>query len=242
MNNMKQLLPYIGILVVAVGLVGCADPTAKIQESNPTKGKELKDYSPMALAGVHKDMTKSMADPTRLAMIINATSRYGHRQDPFALDQSEINFDKSQAAEKIYIDGGSFGSLYELPDSKVPGEGVQPEPQPYRRLSGILIGDSVLAILEENGKSTIIRPGMMIPDTNWRVVSIDKDKAVLRREGNTLPREVEVRLEIGFPTGGGSSNPGGNPGGNPGAPGGGPSSAGNGSGNVGQGGRGRGAD
>ena len=81
----------------------------------------------------------------------------------------------------------------------MPGEGVQVEPQPYRRLSGILIGDSVLAILEEGGKSTIVRPGMMIPDTNWRVVSIDKDKAILRREGPQLPHEVEVRLEVGMP-------------------------------------------
>ena len=50
----------------------------------------------------------------------------------------------------------------------------------------------------------------MIPDTNWRVISIDRDKAILRREGSTrLPREVEVRLEVGLPFQGGNGGFGG---------------------------------
>ncbi len=218
-NN--SYLALFGIAAIGFSLVGCKDPNDDLQVTNPTAPKQSKDFAATAPAGVKKDITKSM-DPNRLKGIIAMTARFGHRSNPFAMSSDEIAFDKMQAAEKIVIDGGQFGELYDLPESKLPGEGIVVEQQPYRRLSGILIGDSVLAILEENGKSTIIRPGMLIPDTEWRVVSIDRDKAILRREGDRLPKEVEVRLEIGIPgtsgssfsNGGGAGGPGGGPAGN----------------------------
>lgn len=219
MKNVRNSVIALSLSAFALALVGCANPNDQLQETNPTAGKMEKDYSPTAAAGVQKDITKSM-DPKRLAAVVAAAARFGPgRANPFALKSDEVAFDQSQAAEKVYIEGGNFGALYQLPESKLPGEGVQVEEQPYRRLSGILIGDSVLAILEDNGKSTIIRPGMMIPDSNWRVVSIDRDKAILRRDGNVLPKEVEVRLEIGMPSSGGNTGNAG-PGGGPGMPGG----------------------
>ncbi|MBS1703375.1 MAG: hypothetical protein JST12_17060 [Armatimonadetes bacterium] len=215
-KNSTSLL-ILGSIVVGVGMVGCADPNADLVTTTPSGGKMSKDYVPMAAAGISKDISKSQ-DPKRLATLVSSTVRFGHRTNPFALDAGEVAFDQAQAAEKIVIDGGSFGQMYQLPEDKLPeGAGVPVEPQPYRRLSGILIGDSVLAILEEEGKSTIIRPGMRIPDTEWRVVSIDRDKAILRRDGNTLPKEVEVRLEVGLPGANGvPSGPGPSQGGFPG--------------------------
>lgn len=209
-------------VIGAIGLVGCADPNKNIQPTTPIGGRESKDYTPTAMAGVSKDITKS-TDIGRIKPYIASTVRFGHRSNPFALNGEEISFDRAQASERIVIEGGSFGELYQLPDDTLPV--AEPmEPQPYRRLSGILIGDSVLAIFEEGNKSTIVRPGMMIPDTNWRVISIDRDKLILRREGSTrMPREVEVRLEVGMPFQGG--NPGAGQQGQgrgPGAPGGGP--------------------
>lgn len=208
---MKNLLKSNSLFAMVIGcavLVGCADPNDKLEPKDPTASKETKEYVPMAAAGVGKDIAKSQ-DPNRYKPLILATSRFGHRSNPFALNKDEISFDMAQAQERITIEGGSFGSLYQLPDDK--NDAVIPvEAQPYRRLSGILIGDSVLAILEEGGKSTIIRPGMLIPGTDWRVISIDRDRAILRRDGNTLPKEVEVRLEIGFPSGvGGTGQQGG---------------------------------
>lgn len=214
----KTSFAIFGIAVIGFSLAGCKDPNDDLQVTNPTAPKQTKDFAATAAAGVKKDISKSM-DPNRLKGIIAMTARFGHRNNPFALSSDEIAFDKSQFAERIVIEGGNFGELYDLPESKLPGEGIVVEQQPYRRLSGILIGDSVLAILEENGKSTIIRPGMLIPDTDWRVVSIDRDKAILRREGDRLPKEVEVRLEVGIPgssgstfsNGGGQGGPGGGP-------------------------------
>jgi uncharacterized membrane protein YgcG len=216
-SNNKSL--YLLGLFVVLGLVGCADPNDKLEARTPVAGKQLKEYVPSAPAGVYKDITKSL-DPSRNNPYISSTVRFGRRNNPFALNADEKAFDVAQAAEKIFIEGGAFGSLYEVPEDRLPV--AEPmEPQPYRRLSGILIGDSVLAILEEGSKSTIVRPGMMIPDTSWRVISIDRDRAILRREGSTrLPREVEVRLEVGLPFQGGNSGQGGAPQG--GAPQGGP--------------------
>jgi hypothetical protein len=149
----------VATLVGCVVMIGCADPNAKLEPQDPTATKESKEYVPTAAAGVTKDISKSEA-VGRYRPYILSTSRFGHRSNPFALNSEEQAFDRAQAAEKIVIDGGAFGSLYTLPDDKL--DVAQPvEPQPYRRLSGILIGDSVLAILEEGGKSTIVRPGML---------------------------------------------------------------------------------
>ena len=200
--------------IAGVGLVGCADPNAQIAETTPSPGTQTKDYVPSALAGVTKDIKKS-EDYGRYKPYILSTARFSHRGNPFALNADEKAFDVAQASERIVIEGGSFGLLYEPPVDTLPN--AEPvEPQPYRRLSGILVGDSVLAILEEGGSSVIVRPGQLIPNTNWRVISIDLNKAVLRREGSTrLPREVEVKLEIGLPS---FQNPGGGSGGVGGAP------------------------
>jgi hypothetical protein len=64
------------------------------------------------------------------------------------------------------------------------------EPQPYRRLSGIVVGDSVLAliVMGDGAGPQIIRPGLRIPNSPWRVISIDEEQAVLRRDGDVLPR------------------------------------------------------
>ncbi|HLO97966.1 MAG TPA: hypothetical protein VK171_05165 [Fimbriimonas sp.] len=199
-------------------LTGCADPNASLVETSPSAGKKLEPYNPTAAAGIGKDVSKSL-DPGRLQSVIAATARFRPRANPFALNPSEKAFDKAQMAERFLSEDGNFGSQFEIIETAPPGEGEVPEPQPYRRLSGIVIGDAVLAIIEENGVSRVIRPGEMIPNTNWRVVSIDREKAILRRVGsNRLPREIEVRLETAPPSaltggGGGGAPIGGVPGG-----------------------------
>ena len=223
MNKNLRTVIAIGLASGSLLLVGCNDPNALIDPKLASRGKESKEYIPGAQAGVAKDIAKTM-DPGRLKPYIMNTSRFGRRSNPFALSSEEKAYDAAQASERLQIEGGAFNSLFEPP---VDTSGVvKPvEAQPYRRLSGILVGDSVLAILEEDGKSIIVRPGMLIPNTNWRVISIDRDRAILRREGSDLlPREVEVRLEIGFPTGGNGGGGNGPVGGRPGA-GGGPGDA-----------------
>jgi len=68
----------------------------------------------------------------------------------------------------------------------------------------------------------VIRPGSKIPNSDWTVESIDREKAVLVRGGNAEPHRIVVRLESPPPGmgGGGIGGPGaGGGGGFPGAPG-----------------------
>jgi hypothetical protein len=149
---------------------------------------------------------------------VTVAGRYGGpRSDPFSLKASERTFETFQNTERIVGEMGSWTVMFTPPVEKDPLAGVITEPQPYRRLSGIIVGDSVYAILDEgDGTPEIIRPGMRIPNSEWTVVSIDEEKAVLRRSGNKLPKQIIVRLES--PPGGVPSMGGGQPGGQPGGP------------------------
>lgn len=220
----KQMLGSIAALLAVTILTGCADPTKDLQDPLAGVAKKIDEIKPVAQAGVDKVVSKSMA-PDRLNGLIASTAKYGFRSNPFALSADEIKFDESQASERFLAEQGHFANSFELPEDK-DDIVAQEEAQPYRRISGIVIGDAVYAILEENGQSRIIRPGMQIPDSNWTVVSINRDEVKLRRPGNVQPNEVIVRLEVAPPGIGGAGaqgGPAGGPGRGPGNGGGAPS-------------------
>lgn len=127
-------------------------------------------------------------------LVASTSSKWGYSRDPFALMPAERKIDAEQTAERIVSSVG-FSNEYTPPED----EGEKPvyiEQQPYRRLSGVIIGDSVMAIIDMgNGKTEIVRPGQKIPNSVWTVVSIDEDKAVLSREGSVQPKRITVRLE-----------------------------------------------
>jgi hypothetical protein len=187
--------------------------TANAQKADKTP----KQYDAYSVAGVEKrsDQLGSSSDPTRVSSVIASASRFGRRSNPFALNKSEFAFDQEQATEKAFADSGNFGNEFEISVPKEP-EPVVEEPQPYRRLSGVVVGDAVYGILEENGTSKIIWPGARLEGTDWMVVSISEEGAVLKRSGNRRPRELTIRLETS-PFGGGSSGGGGAPAGGGGA-------------------------
>lgn len=96
---------------------------------------------------------------------------------------------------------------------------------PDRRVSGIMTGSGVFAILEQNGDSEIVKPGSVTQD-GYRVMSITSDTVRLqKKEGNVILTQTVPLTDIATgPTGmGGAGNrfgaPGGYPGGFPGAPG-----------------------
>lgn len=159
------------------------------------------------------------------------------RSDPFSLLPSEAKFEKDQLAESVVQQAGGFAFIYEEPPVK--DETPVMEPQPYRRIAGIVIADSVSALIDmADGKGfQIVHPGQQLGE--WTVVSIDEEKAVLRRGGNKLPRQIEVRLESPDPTRGGGS--GGGQGGNQGGNNQGGNRGGNRGGGPAQGGGGRGS-
>lgn len=222
-------------LAVLIGLAGCtpvenaaaqvgidvdgeppmpAGTTAPAGAARGT-GTSGSQFRPNVDAGIRVEVA---SDPTRLANLV-ASRRFGSRPDPFALLPAELAFERSQRAERFLQESGGWSIRYTPPEEETTQDTL--EPQPYRRLAGVLVGDTVSAILiMEDGRAEIVRPGMRIPNSEWTVASIDETRAVLTRTGNRLPRQIVVNLEsppaglgVGAPAGMGG------PTGLPGAPG-----------------------
>ena len=211
-------------LIVGFGLIGgCKGPSTPT-DTGGAPAATLSAPKVKFGADVGIPLDPQTADPAQLKNLY-ASLDVRPRQDPFSLSPQEKAYDREQESERLVQQGGTMSTMYEppLPPDDTP---AAEEPQPYRRVSGILVGDSVLAIIEMGeGSPVIVRPGQYVPNTPWFVVSIDEEKVVLRRTGNVNPKEITVRLEQRPPGmgGGGAAGPGagagqGGPG--PGAPGG----------------------
>jgi hypothetical protein len=97
-----------------------------------------------------------------------------------------------------------------VPSLRVASIGVQAPPeQPVqvrevadRRVSGIMSGDGVFAIIEQNGSSEIVKPGGTTSD-GYRVIAINDDSVKLqKREGNVIRTQIVQLSDIqtGGPT------------------------------------------
>ncbi|HLK13595.1 MAG TPA: hypothetical protein VKT78_02220 [Fimbriimonadaceae bacterium] len=220
-SNWISLSAAGGLLVVLGIAGGCKGPDTA-DAGAPVRVTPMPKIDYASDAGLPLD-TQS-ADPAKIKNLVHGMV-VNYRQDPFSLTPQEKAYDTEQATERLVQLGGNMQLDYIPPP---PPDDTPPamEPQPYRRVSGILVGDAVLAIIEMgDGKPEIVRPGMYVPGTPWYVVSIDEEKVVLRRAGNVNPKTISVRLEArppgggGAPGAGGGFGPGGGPNGPPGAPG-----------------------
>lgn len=226
MNLIMKKLSLCLVLAVAVVVTGCQESLPPL--SAPVVTLPPNNFDPNVDAGWGKGVV--VGDATLVANLKTRTSgnlgqSFAPRNDPFALLAEERAFESKQSAERVLSESGGWRFDYEAP---APVDDVEVlEPQPYRRLAGVIVGESVLALIDMgDGRLEIIRPGQRIPNSEWVVVSIDEDKAVLRRPGNRLPRQIVVRLEsppAGFGAGatgggGGAPAPGGAPGGRGGGP------------------------
>jgi hypothetical protein len=203
LKNMKWIA--FGLLSAAA-LTGCQSNQPFTPPASPQAAAV--DFKPNVDAGVPP------ATSAASIMTLAANKRFGNRPDPFSLLGLEKAWEEKMSAERLASEGGFFAPQYEPKEDEVV---VEPEePQPYRRLAGVLVGETVSAIIiMEDGRAELIRPGMMIPNSEWRVVSIDEEKAVLRR-ATKRPRTIVVRLEVdprgsggGFSGGGGGNQGGG---------------------------------
>ena len=203
-------------LLGAVALVGCNSPDVPpAQPTAPTIPDE-----PMALTSTAGVPLTAAATPVDIKTVASS-KRFEYRADPFALKSSERQYETEQEGLRVFGELGGFTVQFTPKEE----EAVQqdfPEPQPYRRLAGIVVGDSILALIDMgDGKGLqIIRPGQTIEGSEWRVASIDSEKAVLVRSGTRTPRRIIVKLEAPAfgttPSGGGAGFPGaGFPGGRP---------------------------
>ena len=207
-------------------LAGCArEPVMPTPFGSLTADLEREfaaEAPPPPLAGTPRDLKALSRDE----LIATAGVTRASRNNPFALFGEEISFQTGIRYENILgnlpqYEGFAFSPpMFVPPPVVTPTEMVEPEAQPYRRLSGVYFGDTVSAIIQmEDGKSYLIYPGSRVGDTEWYVESIDSEKATLVRSGNKVPKRIVVRLETppfgGAMEGGGGGAPagGGNPGG-----------------------------
>ena len=214
---MKKTARYAALgLVGAMLLVGCGGGSQSASGTSTTGAADARPVAASAkveipaLPGLEVPPLADAA-PALTADKNIVAARYGTaRPDPFALKPAEKAFEIEQNTNRLIGQMGSWTVEYVPEPEKSPTEGLVVEPQPYRRLSGIIVGDSVYAIMDSEGgqPAEILRPGMKVPNTDWEVASIDAEKAVLRRKGNKLPRTVTVRLETPPPGMGPQNNTG----------------------------------
>lgn len=202
MNLMTKRAFAASITIVAAAVfIGCGQqpapaPTTTTQTTDPGDAPTAFDFEalyreegidagvPISYGGEGSTDTYGLAQ----------ASTFVTRTNPFALLPQEYSFNREQWVERILQMQGGFSNYYVIrPD--VEDEPPVVEPTPAWRLSGIIIGDGISALLDMGpGEDLIIRPGTRIPDTEWVVVSITEEYAVLERGGNRLPRRFIVPL------------------------------------------------
>lgn len=176
--------------VLALLVVGCQENGQRYQPltlTNPQKPEpDLGDIK----AGV-----PPQAAPQHSLTDLVEEKNFRTRNDAFALMPIEVSFDQEQRTENLVSQHNYAMEVTLNPDQDETDRGPVVQPAPNWRLSGVIIGNGVLALLDTGARTYEIRPGMTVPGTNWRVKSIDSERAVLVREGNVLPKEFSVGLQ-----------------------------------------------
>jgi len=153
--------------------------------------EEVIPVTPVAGVAVKKRTVEGMPEGSAAYPRI----RYVARADPFSVLAVERAADERARQQQLLAMLGDF-QLFAEPKPKPVNPALIPvETQPYRRLSGIVRGEAVAAILEVPGVSdpVVVRPGDKVGE--WTVRSIDNEKLVLARSGDKRPNTVEVKLE-----------------------------------------------
>jgi hypothetical protein len=195
--------------LACMALAGCQQNTETYGPVTPTAARKPE-------LDLSADRGVPVPQPEQVDAVKLASSRsLGARPNPWALMPAEVAFDQSETSSRLLDSQGGF--VLEVVPTLDDPEDAAPvyEPVPNWRLSGVLIGSGVMALLDTGPTTYEIRPGMQIPGTEWRVVAIDSDRALLAREGNKLPKEFYVGLS-GPITGDGVTVAGGGTGGNAG--------------------------
>ena len=155
-----------GLLVAAFVAAGCPPPPPPPAVATTTVAATPPPFQFKTKTGTPITMPQ---DPKLISSAV-ASRSFGTRADPFALLGPEHSFNQSQTSERVLVEIGGFATMYE-PVPEVADQGEFVEPQPYRRLAGVLVGDTVSAIIVmEDGSTHLIKPGMRIPNSPWRVL------------------------------------------------------------------------
>lgn len=178
--------------LAALAVSGCHNEVEDVNPPAPVHYPPVGTTQTTAVAGV----PVQNPGPASLVTALIQSYQPHSRIDPWALTREEISFEAKERNARVFATTGNYFPAVFVPQVERTTIVTQ-EPQPYRRLAGVLVGESVMAIIDmgDGRPMELIRPGMQIPNSPWRVISIDEEKAVLRRSGNKLPKEIVVRLE-----------------------------------------------
>lgn len=224
MTKNKVLIAGLMLGTVASVTTGCKprDPVLPPPLGDLT-GPLKREFDTAGKVAVYAGTKSTTLKMTKEELIKNSHVVFRSRRNPFAMFAEELSFQSGIRYGQILSKIPGFANVLPAPAEPPPPELREPEPQPYRRLSGVYFGDTVSAIIEMgDGNTYVVSPGQRVGDTEWYVESIDSEKVVLVRYTNKDPKRVVVRLETP-PFGGGSGGGGGFGGGdnNPGGGGGG---------------------
>ncbi|MDX2064649.1 MAG: hypothetical protein SFX74_02785 [Fimbriimonadaceae bacterium] len=219
-KNFKTPILFAGALFV---IAGCQSGSSEPVASTPVPPLKPVNFEPNVDAGVP---VAPETDPTmikRLGTLVAAKyPSHNSTSGAFKLRPSERAYEEQQGTERLFSSLGFTTEYSEVEEVLPPTVTIAP---PFQRLSGIVVGDSIVALLEtSDGTTRLVRPGQAIPEIGWKVTSIDEGKAVFTRVGqpNVQPRVAVVRLETAppgsIPAGGNVGGPGGPPFGGPGGP------------------------
>lgn len=190
-----KLSVSLALLMPVLGLVGCKGNSDTPAPPAQAASVKIPKIEMNVDAGV--PIGRSKDDKGWKSYVATRQPYLGVRQDPFKLTSIEQSFEENQQSERLAAAEGWFPNNAEEPKEK---EQEPVEIQPYRRLIGVVIANTVTALIDMGGGNVqLIRPGMYVPGTQWFVVSIDEDKAVLRRSGKVQPKEITVKLESAPP-------------------------------------------
>lgn len=203
---MKKFTIHALALTTLLVAVGCTDPgkfaPQGAEQATPDPITKV-PFSPNTVAG--KVVPEPPPGGPLWAQLLHERT-FSARPDPFALQPKERSYDRQQMTERVFGDIG-FTERFEVqPDLVVVPE---VEAQPYRRLAGVIVGDSILALIDmgDGQPLQLIHPGQDIG--GWHVESINSEVAILTRTGNKLPKRIVVRLEEPMPGAGGGNQGGG---------------------------------
>jgi hypothetical protein len=223
------------ILAFALLAVGCSGPlpTVTVPTASQVTGADATEPPVTAEAGLPilgreaaPAATPGGAPATPVVDIFTVARgmNFASRRDPFALMRGEISFDREQTAARLLNETGTWRTDYEPQPDVEPDSFKEPVLVPNWRVSGVVISDSVLALIDTGARVYDVRPGQTVPETEWVVVAIDEESVLLRHRRDVEPKEVRINLQsqiFGIPGadggqgGGGQFGPGG-----PGGPGG----------------------
>lgn len=208
MNKQQQTYVAVGAVVVVVLALaayfmfaggGSEDNSASLPPVDPNMGSQpggpgnLQPGMGQPSTGQPGTGMGAGADPFRAMDSQPKVASAGRpRNDPFAYLPGELESLQVGAYERV-----GFVNMAQPPEPPKPptiADQDEPfEPQPYRRIAGILYGPPISAILvDEGGDSRVVKPGDEVG--RFYVATIDMSGVTLKRnQGN--PREVRVRYE-----------------------------------------------